>query len=120
VDNQPSLGALGPVFWICFLAILVFYCYCGWKLYVKAGKPGWASLIPIYNTVVLLDIVGKPIWWIILLLIPFVNIIVGIIVIHRLSLAFGKGVGFTLGLIILGFIFYPILALGSATYRRPA
>lgn len=120
MENSPSLGSLGTTFWIVCLIIIVFYAYCGWKLYEKAGKPGWAAIIPIYNYVVLLQIVGKPIWWIILLIIPFVNIVVGIIVIHNLSKVFGKGVGYTLGLIFLGFIFYPVLALGSATYTKPA
>jgi hypothetical protein len=120
VENSQSLGSLGAVFWIVCLVVIVFYAYCGWKLYEKAGKPGWAAIVPIYNYVVLLDIVGKPIWWIILLLIPFVNFIVIIVVLHNLSKVFGKGVGFTLGLIFLGFIFYPVLAFGSATYTKPA
>lgn len=91
-----------------------------WKIYAKAGKPGWACLIPIYNYVVWLEIVGKPTWWVILLLIPIVNIVVGIMLVHQLSLAFGKDVGFTLGLIFLPFIFFPMLAFGSATYVRGA
>lgn len=90
-----------------------------WKVFTKAGKPGWAAIIPIYNLVVLLQIVGKPIWWIILMLIPIVNIIIQIIVTHQLSKSFGKDVGFTLGLIFLGFIFFPILGFGDAKYMGP-
>ena len=89
------------------------------KLFEKAGKPGWAAIVPIYNFIVLLEIIGKPVWWFILVLIPIVNIIVLIMIWHQLSLSFGKDVLFTLGLIFLGFIFYPILAFGSAQYVGP-
>ena len=89
-----------------------------WVIFTKAKKPGWASIIPIYNTIVLLDIVGKPWWWFLLMLIPVVNIVILIIVIHRLSLSFGQGVGFTIGLILLGFIFLPVLAFGNYNYTR--
>ena len=100
-----------------YLAVVVLVIASMWKVFTKAGKPGWAAIVPIYNTIVLLEIVGKPTWWIILLLIPFVNIIVLLIVINELSKSFGRGVGTTLGLIFLGFIFWPILAFGSAQYQ---
>lgn len=104
---------------VLYLAIVVLMIASIWKVFTKAGKPGWAAIIPIYNIVVLLEIVGKPIWWIILMLIPFVNIIIQIIVTHQLSKSFGKDVGFTIGLIFLGFIFFPILGFGSAKYIGP-
>jgi len=85
--------------------------------FTKAGKPGWASIIPIYNAIVLLEIAGKPIWWIVLLFIPLVNFIVIIIVVIDLAKNFGKGTGFGLGLAFLPFIFYPILGFGDAKYR---
>lgn len=88
-----------------------------WKVFTKAGKPGWAAIVPIYNTIVILEIVGKPIWWIILCLIPFVNIIVFLIILNELSKCFGRGVGTTLGLVFLPFIFWPILGFGSAQYQ---
>lgn len=109
-----------PVSMVISLAIMVFFLYCGWKLYAKAGQPGWAVLIPIYNVYVMLKIVGKPGWWLLLFLVPFVNFIVGIIVTHNLSLRFGKSTGYTLGLLFLGFIFMPMLALGSAKYTPPS
>src|SRR5688500_9622493 len=90
------------------LAICAFYIYCGWKVYTKANEPGWASIVPIYNIVVLLKIVGKPIWWIVLLLIPLVNFVALILVMVSLAKSFGKSTGFAVGLIFLGFIFYPI------------
>ena len=105
------------LFTLIYLAIVVLVIASMWRVFTKAGKPGWAAIVPIYNTIVLLEIVGKPTWWIILLLIPFVNIIVLLIVINELSKSFGRGVGTTLGLIFLGFIFWPILAFGSAQYQ---
>lgn len=90
-----------------------------WTIFSKAGKPGWAAIVPIYNFIVLLEIVGKPWWWLLLMLIPIVNLVILIIVYHKLSLSFGKGAGFTVGLILLGIIFLPILAFGDAKYVGP-
>ena len=87
-----------------------------WQIYVKAGEPGWASLIPIYNAYVLLRIAGKPGWWLILLFIPVVNIVVAVMACLGLAQAFGKGTGFTIGLILLPFIFIPILGFSDAKY----
>jgi len=98
---------------------MVFYIAAMWKVYTKAGQPGWAAIIPIYNLVVLAQIAGKPVWWVLLMLIPIVNIVVAIMIWHGVSTNFGKGVGFTLGLIFLGFIFIPILAWGDAQYLGP-
>lgn len=102
-----------------FGIIAIFMIAAMWKVYSKAGKPGWAVLIPIYNIIVLLEIVGKPWWWFFLMLIPIVNIVILIMVIHRLSLSFGKDAGFTVGLILLGWIFYPILGFGGSKYIGP-
>jgi hypothetical protein len=101
---------------ILYLAIVVLMIVSMWKVFTKAGKPGWAILIPIYNIIVLLEIVGKPWWWLLLMLIPVVNIVFAIWTINLLSKSFGKDVGFTIGIILLGFIFIPILGLGSAQY----
>ncbi len=105
---------------ILYLAVIAFLIIAQWKVYEKAGKPGWACLIPIYNIIVLLEIVGKPTWWIILCFIPIANIVVLIMMTNLLSKSFGKGTGFTLGLLFLSFIFYPILGFGEATYSGPA
>lgn len=102
------------------IAIIVLLIISMWRINEKAGKPGWACLIPIYSTIVLLEIVGKPWWWILLLLIPFVNIIFAIWMTNLLSLSYGKNEGFTIGLILLPFIFFPILGLGAAKYNGPA
>ena len=104
---------------VIYLAIIVLMIASMWTIFSKAGKPGWASIVPIYNLIVLLEIVGKPWWWLLLMLIPIVNIVILIIVWHNLSLSFGKDGGFTVGLILLGIIFLPILAFGDAKYVGP-
>ena len=102
------------------LLLIVFYIYVYWRIFEKAGKPGWAAIIPIYNTIILLEIVGKPWWWLLLFLIPGVNIIFAIWMTNLLSLSFGKGIGFTIGLLLLNIVFYPILAFSNAEYQGPA
>ena len=108
------------MFLIVELALILFCIVTMWKIFTKAGKPGWASIIPIYNVFVMLDIAGKPAWWFLLFLIPFVNFIVGILVIAGIAANFGKGGGFVVGMILLPIVFYPILAFGSAQYSKPA
>jgi hypothetical protein len=98
-----------------FAAILASW----WVVFEKAGEPGWAAVIPIYNLVVELRICGKPEWWVILLFIPLVNIVIGLIMVLELARVFDKGGGFTLGLIFLPFIFLPLLAFGDARYIGP-
>jgi len=91
-----------------------------WSIFLKAGQPGWASIVPIYNIIILLKIIGKPWWWLILMLIPIINVVVIITIYHNLSLSFGKDGGYTIGLIFLGFIFFPILAFGDSKYIGPS
>lgn len=119
-DYNNGLAAMGTGVLLVYLVIIVLIIASMWKIFEKAGKPGWAAIIPIYNLIVLLEIVNKPTWWIILCLIPFVNFIIIIILSHRVSLAFGQGIGTTLLLIFLPFIGYPMLGFGSATYSKPA
>jgi hypothetical protein len=102
------------------LAVAIFIIAGMWKMYAKAGQPGWACIIPIYNFVALLQIVGRPLWWILLLFIPLVNLIILLIVFIDLAKSFGKGTGFGLGLFFLGAIFMPILGFGDAKYIGPA
>ncbi|HWT01996.1 MAG TPA: DUF5684 domain-containing protein [Pyrinomonadaceae bacterium] len=98
------------------LPIMIIVIAGMWKVFTKAGKPGWASLIPIYNAIVLLEIAGKPVWWIVLLLIPGVNLVILFIVSIDVAKNFGKGTGFGIGLALLGVVFYPILGFGDARY----
>lgn len=103
------------------LVFVVFYIICGWKIFEKAGQPGWAAIIPIYSSYILTKIIGKPWYWVLLMCIPYIGIIWGIWAVNLLSKSFGKGVGFTLGLIFLGFIFAPIMAFDkSIQYQGPS
>ena len=114
---DPDAMMPGPGMMLVWLAVVVLTLAGWWKIFVKAGKPGWAAIIPIYNVIVLLQIVQKPLWWILLLLIPLVNFVVAIIVNLELARRFGKGTAFGLGLAFLSFIFAPILGFGDATYQ---
>lgn len=100
------------------LAFAVFMIAAMWKIFTKAGKPGWAILIPIYNVIIMLEIGGKPWWW--LFLVWILSPIFGIWMLNLISLSFGKNAGFTIGMLLLPFIFIPILGFGSAKYNGPA
>lgn len=110
-------GAVSAIISIIYLAVMVACVASFWKVFTKAGKPGWASLVPIYNMVVLCEIGGKPPWHVLLMCIPIVNIFVVYQVSSGVAKAFGKDGGFALGLTFLSFVFYPILAFGSARYQ---
>lgn len=102
---------------VLYWGVLILTLVSLWKIYEKAGEPGWAAIIPIYNFVILLKIVEKPVWWVILFIIPVVNIVIIILVYFRLGKMFGKSDGFSIGLILLSFIFLPILAFGDDVYQ---
>ncbi len=104
------------VFVLVEIALIAFLLASVWKVFVKAGKPGWAAIVPIYNVIVIMEIAGKPVWWFILLFIPIVNLVISIIVYIELAKKFGKGSGFGIGLAFLGIIFFPILGFGDAKY----
>jgi hypothetical protein len=116
-SNGGLVGALfGALVAIAFAILMIA---AMWKVFVKAGQPGWASIVPIYNIICLLNITGKPTWWIVLFLLPVANIIAAILVVVALAKSFGKGTGFAMGLLFLGFIFFPILGFGDARYIGP-
>lgn len=120
-DAQAAgLFAAMGVYWLVMMAVLVIMLIAMWKLFTKAGKPGWAAIVPIYNIIVLLEVVGRPTWWVVLLLVPLVNIVVGFMLMFDVAKSFGKGGGYAIGLILLPYVFYPMLAFGSATYVGPA
>lgn len=106
---------VSPVFWICYFAVIILMIAGMWKTFSKAGQPGWAAIIPIYNMIVLCQVAGRPIWWFLLLLICFP--IFYIIICIDIAKRFGKGGGFAVGLILLPFIFFPMLGFGSAQYQ---
>ena len=109
-------GAGMGLFAIVYLALIVFLIATMWKIFTKAGKPGWACIIPIYNVIVLLQIAKRPVWWFLLFLVPVVNFIIIIVVSIDIAKAVGQGAGFGLGLAFLGPIFYPILGFSDAAY----
>lgn len=111
--NDTSAILMGAIL---YLGLLVLTIATMWKINTKANKPGWACIVPIYNIIVMLEIAKKPTWWIFLMIIPFVNFIIMILIALSLAKNFGKSEGFAVGLILLPFIFYPILAFGDAVY----
>lgn len=108
------------MFLILMLAFVVLIIASLWVVFTKAGKPGWACLVPIYNIWVMLEIVGRPWWFLLLMLIPLVSFIVHIVVSIDMAKSFGKDTGFGIGLALLGFVFYPMLAFGDAQYKGPS
>ena len=115
------MGAVcGGVGLIIYLAILAVIIIGAWKVFEKAGKPGWAAIVPIYNIIVLLEIVGRPLWFIVLFFIPCVNIAAGIIVAIDLAKSFGKDAVYGVGIALLGVVFVPMLGFGDAKYVGPA
>jgi len=110
--QAPGTGSM-----IVYVAVVVLVIAGLWKVFVKAGKPGWAALIPFYNTIVLLEIAGKPLWWFVLFFIPLVNFVILVLVCIEVAARFGKSPLYGLGLALLGFIFFPMLGFGDATYR---
>lgn len=119
MNESAGLFAISSTLFLFVLAILAFIIISMWKIFTKAGEEGWKSIIPIYNLYVLLKIVGKPGWWLLLFCIPFVNYVFIIWTYNMLSKSFGKDEGFTVGLVLLSIVFFPILAFGSALYQGP-
>lgn len=123
-DMQPEMVEFSPLMLLPILGIYlimmaVFGAFMWWGMFTKAGKPGWHSIIPFWNVVVWLQIVGRPGWWFILMFIPLVNLIIVILACVDTSKSFGKGTGFTIGLVLLGVIFFPILSWGPDKYLGP-
>jgi len=120
IDSSAAAG-IGIVGTIIYLAFIVFAVVVMWKVFVKAGQPGWAAIIPIYNIYVWLKVAGRPGWWLILMLIPFVNVIMALIVSMDIAKSFAKDSVFgVVGLWLFSLIGYAILAFGGAQYRGPA
>ena len=122
-DGLGTIAALGGVFWVVTMALCVLLIVSMWKIFVKAGKPGWAAIVPIYNTVVLYQVSGLNPWWLLLYLVPFVNYIamfvLSIMLAGKLAKAFGKGTGFAVGIFFLQPVFTLILGFGDSKYEGP-
>jgi Family of unknown function (DUF5684) len=102
------------------LITYLLYAFALVGIFRKAGEPVWQAFVPIWNGIVLIKVSGKPIWWILLLLIPIVDIVFLILILHGLSTSFGHGAGFTVGLFFLSLIFLYILGYDSHPYRSSA
>tara|TARA_B100000575_G_scaffold292370_1_gene300525 strand:+ start:483 stop:839 length:357 start_codon:yes stop_codon:yes gene_type:complete len=111
------INALSGIIAVVYFGVLLLTFVSLWRVHTKAGRPGWACLIPIYNLVVLVQIASRPLWWVILFFIPCIGIPFYVITMVDIAKAFGKGTGFGIGLLILAPIFLPILAFGSAEYK---
>ena len=124
LQNNTS-GPLGPLFGgaalLVWLAILIVAIATGWKVFEKAGQPGWAVIIPFFNIYIMLKIVGRPAWWLVLYFIPVVNIVIAVIIAMDMAKSFGQSAAFGIVLLfLLCGIGYLILAFGSARYIGPA
>lgn len=88
-----------------------------WKIFDKAGQPGWAAIVPFYNLYILVMVAEKQWWWFILFFIPVVNIVPLFVINFTVAERFGKGIWYGLLLVFLPFIGYPLLGFGDATYQ---
>src|SRR3989339_1537982 len=112
---RAALGAVLAPFMIVMMFLLLILA-ANWRIYSKAGYPGWASIVPIYNIYILVKIAGKPVWWMLLMFIPIVSIVIFIVINIGIAQNFGKGIGYGLGLTFLPLIFVPLLGFGNAQY----
>ncbi len=102
------------------VALNLLFIIGGWRMFEKARRPGWKSVVPVYNLIIFLDIVDRSRWWVLWFLLPFVNLICGVIVCVDLARAFGKSRAFAIGLVLLPPVFVPMLAFGDAQYQYDA
>jgi hypothetical protein len=106
---------------LCFSLFFVIALIAGmWQTFEKAGEAGWRAIIPIYNIWVMLEIIGRPGWWLILYFIPFASFFVWIIMMIDLAKSFDRGVGFAIGLMLFPVVFFPILGFSEMQYYGPA
>ena len=112
-SSASVFAGIGIAYVVIMLAISVLMIVSYWKMFVKAGKPGWAAIVPIYNVIVMCEIAEKPWWWVLLLCVPIANICVIFVVYNGIAKKFGKGTGYTVGMILLPIIFIPMLAFGK-------
>lgn len=116
-DGNNIFGAL---IGLVYLALIVLMLVGMWRVFQKAGHPGWAAIVPIYNSYILCKIAGKPGWWVLLMLIPIVNFVILLLISLEVSRNFGKTQGFAIGLWLLPIVFYPILGFSDARYMAAA
>lgn len=119
--DSGAAAAFFAVYMIFVTVIAVVAIVAMWKIFSKAGKPGWAAIVPFYNIYVMLEVVGRPGWWLLLYFVPVANVIVSIIVAVDLAKSFGKSEMFgVIGLWLFSIIGYLMLGFGKATYNGPS
>lgn len=115
-DSATALDTESPIFLLISLSLVVLMFAGMYAAFVKAGQPGWGAIVPIYNLYLMCKIADRPGWWVLLFLIPFVGLVVMIVVTWGIARTFDKGIGYTLGLTILPFVFWPMLGFGPAQH----
>ncbi len=108
-----AIAAMGLFFWILSMALSILMIVSLWKIFKKAGKPGWASIVPIYNIYIMCEIAEKEWWYVLLSCVPFANIYAMIVLYNGMAKRFGKSGGFVAGMILLPVVFFPMLAFGK-------
>jgi hypothetical protein len=120
-DSSAAAGLMGTGMMLFIVAVSIVCIAAFWKVFVKAGQPGWAAIIPFYNVYIMLKIIGRPAWWLVLMFIPIVNVVIAVIIAMDMAKSFGQTAVF--GIVLLFFfsiIGYLILGFGSAQYVGPA
>lgn len=115
LEASVEMGATALVIGIVYLAVVVLFLASMWKLFTKAGKAGWAAIVPIYNSLMQLEIIGRPWWWLLLMLVPILNIWIAIVICLDFAKAYGKSTGYGVFLILLPFVAFPMLAFSKDT-----
>lgn len=117
IQESQTSPVVGLIVWSIYLVIIVVYLAAMWKIFTKAGKPGWAAIVPLYNFIIMLEIIGRPVWWIALFFVPVANIVISLIVAIDLAKVFGKSTVFgVVGLWLFSFVGYLMLAFGKDKY----
>jgi hypothetical protein len=118
-DDGGGAAALGSSFvaFCCVGIIALLMIASLWKIFVKAGQPGWAAIVPIYNSYIMQEMVGREVWWLAILI--FLSPVWTIVISLDMAKSFGKDTLFAIGLILFPYIFYPLLGFGDAQYLGP-
>jgi hypothetical protein len=117
MDSTNFMSSFGFGIWGVGLVFFVLIVAGMWAVFAKAGHPGWAAIIPIYNVYVLIKVAGRPGWWLILFFIPFVNFIIALVIYWDVAKAFGHGFLMWLGLVFFPYIFFLVLGFGGSQYQ---
>lgn len=112
-----AIAVLTILYFVFIIALSAVLIASMWKLFNKAGQPGWAAIVPILNLVVLWKLLKLELVWLVIAFIPCVSIAWLVASPFFLAKAYGKSAGFGVGLLLLPIVFFPILAFGSSQYQ---